>query len=117
MNLRFEHHSKPLLPMSGFVLRVFGYVGIALGIVLVFLAIGIFGYRFAVGLPWLDATLNAAMILSGMGPVDAITTQAGKVFASVYAIAAGLVFAITTGIIISPILHRVFHRLHIKSDD
>lgn len=89
MNLRSEHHSKPLLSMSGFVLRVLGYVSIAFGIVLVFLGIGVLGYHHVVGLPWLDATLNAAMILSGMGPIDSITTEGGKIFASVYAIAAG----------------------------
>lgn len=110
----FEHHSQPLLPVRGFLFRVLVYIGYALSIVLVFLLLGTLGYRFLVGLPWLDAMLNASMILSGMGPVDAITTDAGKWFASIYALLSGVVFAVTTGIIISPILHRVLHRLHLK---
>ena len=116
MSIRFEHRSKPLLSMRGFIVRVFAYIGIALIVILVFLFIGVLGYHYFVHLPWLDAVLNAAMILSGMGPVDPINTESGKVFASIYAIAAGLVFAITTGIVISPILHRVLHRLHLESD-
>ncbi len=110
----FEHHSQPLIPVHGFLLRVLTYVGYALVIVLLFLGVGTLGYHFFVGLDWLDAVLNASMILSGMGPVDAITTEGGKVFASVYALLSGVVFAITTGIIISPLLHRVLHRVHLK---
>ena len=85
------------------MLRVLTYVGYALGIVMVFLGLGTLGYHFFVGLAWLDAVLNASMILSGMGPVDPVSTEAGKVFASIYALLSGVVFAITTGIIISPI--------------
>ena len=114
--MRFEHHSQPLMPVRGFVLRVLIYVGYALGVVLLFLGLGTLGYHFIVGLPMLDAVLNAAMILSGMGPVDAITSEAGKVFASVYALLSGIVFAVTTGIVISPILHRVLHRLQLKNE-
>lgn len=110
----FEHHSQPLLPARGFLFRVLVYIGYALGLVLFFLSLGTLGYHFVVGLPWLDAVLNASMILSGMGPVDPITTEGGKVFASIYALLSGVVFAVTTGIIISPILHRVLHRLHLK---
>lgn len=110
----FEHHSQPLMPVHGFLFRVLAYIGYALGVVLLFLGVGTLGYHFFVGLPWLDAVLNASMILSGMGPVDPITTEGGKVFASVYALLSGVVFAVTTGIIISPILHRVLHRLHLQ---
>lgn len=100
--------------MRGFLFRLLAYIGYALGIVLAFLLVGILGYHFLVGLPWLDAMLNAAMILSGMGAIDPITTVAGKWFASIYALVSGVVFAVTTGIIISPILHRVLHHLHLK---
>lgn len=110
----FEHHSQPLLPVSGFLLRVLVYICYALGVVLLFLTLGTIGYHFFVGLPWLDAVLNASMILSGMGPVDPITTEGGKLFATIYALLSGVVFAVTTGIIISPILHRVLHRLHLE---
>lgn len=110
----FEHHSQPLLHMRGFLLRVLTFIGYALGIIVAFLVLGILGYHFFVGLGWLDAFLNAAMILSGMGPIDPINSEAGKWFASFYALLSGLVFAVTTGIIISPIIHRVLHRLHLK---
>jgi hypothetical protein len=90
---------------------------LALGILLLFLIFGAVGYHAFVQLSWLDATLNAAMILSGMGPVDTITTPAGKTFATVYALISGLVFALTTGVIISPIVHRVFHSMHVKDEN
>jgi FtsH-binding integral membrane protein len=112
--MKFEHRTQKLLPFNRFLLRVLEALGIALGLTLAFLVVGTFGYRYLVGLEWLDAVLNAAMILSGMGPVDEISTESGKVFASAYAIMSGFVFAISTGIIISPILHRVFHRLHLE---
>lgn len=111
-----EHHGQPLLPLHGFVLRVLTYVSYALSIIAVFLGLGVLGYHFIVGLSWLDAVLNASMIISGMGPVDAINSDAGKVFASLYAILSGVVFAIVTGIVISPIVHRVMHRLHLQRD-
>ena len=112
--MSFEHHSQPLLHMQGFLVRVLTFIGYALLIIIAALAVGILGYHFFVGLAWLDAFLNAAMILSGMGPVDPINADSGKWFASLYALLSGLVFAITTGIIISPIIHRVMHRLHLE---
>jgi hypothetical protein len=113
----FEHHTQPLLHMRGFLLRVITFIGLALLIMLGFLSLGILGYHYLVGLGWLDALLNASMILSGMGPVDSIPTDQGKWFASIYALLSGLVFAVTTGIIISPIIHRVLHQLHLKDRD
>lgn len=115
--LRYENKSEPLLPRWLFLLRLGRHVLLALGILLLFLVIGALGYHYFVNLPWLDATLNASMILSGMGPVDPISNSLGKEFATVYALLSGLVFALTTGIIISPIVHRVFHSLHFKEDD
>lgn len=112
--MRFEHHSEPLLHMQGFLLRLLIFIGYALGLIAISLTFGILGYHYLVGLGWLDAFLNASMILSGMGPVDAIVTESGKWFASLYALLSGLVFAVTTGIIISPIIHRVMHRLHLE---
>ena len=114
--MQFEHHSQPLLHTRGFVLRVLTYIGYALLIIVGALGVGILGYHFFVGLGWLDAFLNAAMILSGMGPVDAIAADGGKWFASFYALLSGLVFAVTTGIIIAPIIHRVMHRLHLEKE-
>jgi hypothetical protein len=115
--LHYEHHSQPLLSCGLFLIRVGRHVLFALGILLLFLAIGAVGYHIFVKLPWLDAVLNASMILSGMGPVDTITSSGGKTFATLYALISGLVFALTTGIIISPIVHRVFHSMHVKDAD
>ncbi|MCL5428964.1 MAG: hypothetical protein M1347_04055 [Chloroflexi bacterium] len=114
--MTFEHHSQPLLHTRGFLLRVLIYLGYATLVVIGFLILGLLGYHFFVGLAWLDAFLNAAMILSGMGPVDPVNSEAGKWFASFYALLSGLVFAVTTGIIISPIIHRVMHRLHLEKN-
>lgn len=115
--LRYEHHSQPLLPRGLFLLRVGRHILLALALLILFLLLGTIGYHYFVGLPWLDATLNASMILSGMGPVNTVTTAGGKTFATVYALISGLVFALTTGIIISPIVHRVFHSMHVKEED
>jgi len=112
--MSFEHHSQPLLHMPGFLIRVLTFIGYAVLLIIAALSLGILGYHFLVGLAWLDAFLNASMILSGMGPVDPIITASGKWFASFYALLSGLVFAVTTGIVISPIIHRVMHRLHLE---
>ncbi len=76
------------------------------------LGIGMLGYLAFEGLPWLDAFLNAAMLLGGMGPVDLPKTSGGKLFAGLYALYAGLVFIATAALVLSPVLHRVLHRFH-----
>ena len=78
------------------------------------LGIGVLGYHFTAGLNWVDALLNAAMILTGMGPVDVLPTPGAKVFASAYALFSGVVFHLRTGILPSPIFHRVLHRFHLE---
>jgi hypothetical protein len=80
------------------------------------LAIGMVGYRSLEHLSWTSAFLNAAMLLGGMGPVDPPQTEAGKLFAGIYALYAGLIFVVTTAILFTPILHRMMHRLHWDDD-
>ena len=80
--------------------------------VIVSLAIGMAGYEYFENLDWRDAFLNAAMLLGGMGPVEAPKTPGGKIFAGVYALYAGLVFLIFAGVLLVPVLHRVLHRFH-----
>jgi hypothetical protein len=70
------------------------------------------GYHMLEQLPWIDAFLNAAMLLGGMGPVNAPVSAAGKLFAGCYALYAGLVFIITAGLMFTPVLHRLMHRFH-----
>lgn len=111
---RYERKGEPLLPLRQFARRLLNHFVVAAIIVAGALLIGILGYRFAVGLGWLDSLLNASMILGGMGPVDAVRTTGGKLFASFYALFSGVVFITTAGIMIAPIAHRLLHRLHLE---
>ena len=81
------------------------------------LAIGICGYHWTASLTWLDALLNASMILGGMGPVDRLENASAKVFASVYAIFSGLMFISVMGVILAPVLHRIMHKFHLDEGD
>lgn len=80
------------------------------------LAIGILGYHYTAGIPWIDALHNAAMILSGMGPVVEIKTTGGKLFSSFYALFSGVVFITNIGILLAPAAHRIFRRWHLGDD-
>lgn len=113
----YEHRSQPLLSRRLFALRLLSHSAIAASLLAVSLALGVLGYHFLVGLAWLDSLLNASMILGGMGPVDAISTPLGKVFASVYALFAGIVFLATSAILVVPVAHRILHRLHVEGAD
>lgn len=91
--------------------------GLALALVVLALLLGAAGYHVFEGMSWLDATLNAAMILTGMGPVDHVKTTGGKVFAIAYALFSGVVFLSSVALILAPIGHRVLHHFHIESED
>ena len=110
----FEHRHEPLLPRDAFLKRLALYIGIAFIIVFCSLAIGIIGYHVFGGFSWLDALVNAAMILGGMGPVNELHTQAGKLFASFYALFSGLMFLVVIGVIFAPIIHRFLHHFHLE---
>lgn len=112
----FEHRRQPLLSRAAFIRRLAIYASIALGMVLFSLAIGIIGYHVFAGFSWIDATVNAAMILGGMGPVNELTTDAGKLFAAAYALFSGIVFLLSFAVILAPILHRFMHRFHLEID-
>jgi hypothetical protein len=81
------------------------------------LGLGILGYHFIAGFTWVDSLLNASMILTGMGPVGTLNTNAAKLFASAYALFSGVVFITATGILLTPIFHRVLHRFHLEERD
>lgn len=104
-----------LMPRKQFLSRVRSHSLVAGAILLANLSLGILGYHFLESLNWLDAFVNAAMILSGMGPLDPITTSAGKLFIGIYAIFSGVVFLTTVGYFLAPIVHRILHRLHLES--
>ncbi|MDF2997872.1 MAG: hypothetical protein K0R27_3509 [Xanthobacteraceae bacterium] len=113
----FEHIRQPLATRRVFIARMAKSVGIWLGIMLFGLAVGIAGYALTEGMGVVDAYLNAAMILSGMGPVSELHTTAGKLFAGSYAIFSGLVIVLATGVVLAPIIHHVLHVFHVDTDD
>ena len=110
----YEHRKQKLAPMSTFYQRVLKNLLIAFSIMGVCLLIGIFGYHYTAQIAWLDSLHNASMILSGMGPVVEINTVEGKWFSSFYALFSGVVFITNIGVILAPVLHRLYHRLHLE---
>jgi len=90
-----------------------GHLGIATALVAFSLLMGMIGYVYFESLSWTDAFLNAAMLLGGMGPVNAPMTEGGKLFAGWYALYAGLIFLIVAGVLGAPVVHRVLHRFHL----
>ncbi len=114
----FERRHEALAPMHVFRARMLRSGAVAAGTITVSLAIGVLGYRVFGGLSsWVDCLYNAAMILGGMGPVAELRTDAGKVFASAYALYSGVVLLASVGVLLSPALHRVLHRFHIETDE
>lgn len=113
----YEHHKQPLARQSVFAKRL-AWNGLIGAILLFFsLGIGVLGYHFIENLTWVDALLNASMILGGMGPVNPLQTTAGKIFASLYALYSGVVLLAAVGILATPIFHRFMHRFHLAEDD
>ncbi|MBI1798477.1 MAG: hypothetical protein HYR73_02195 [Candidatus Eisenbacteria bacterium] len=112
----FEHRTEPLLPWREFVKRLLKSAALGFVMVTVCLAIGILGYHVLGRLAWLDAMVNASMILGGMGPVDPIATTSGKVFESVYALFSGVAFITSIGVFLAPAVHRLLHALHLEVD-
>jgi len=112
----YERRNEELLPRPLFARRVLKHASFATAIIAGSLGIGIIGYHYLGRLAWIDAFLNASMILGGMGPVDSLETPAAKLFAGSYALFAGLVFIGITGIIFAPFLHRLMHHFHIEDE-
>jgi uncharacterized protein involved in cysteine biosynthesis len=108
----YEHRKQKLLTPRQFARRVFGHLVVAGLAVVIALGIGVVGYHLLAGLAWVDALLNAAMILGGMGPIDPLPNDASKVFAALYALFSGLLFIAILGVILAPFLHRLAHRMH-----
>jgi hypothetical protein len=113
----FEHRKEPLLSRRAFLLRMARFAAVALALILGALVIGVLGYHYLERMPWIDALLNASMILGGMGPVDALHTPAGKVFASCYALLSGLLILAAAGVLFAPVFHRFLHRFHLDLDE
>jgi hypothetical protein len=112
----FEHHTKPLLPRKVYYWRVVRHAGLGFSVIVVALGIGMTGYHVFENLPWIDAFVNAAMILSGMGPVNTLQTDGGKIFAGCYALFSGLALIAILGIIFAPVVHRALHKFHLEDE-
>jgi hypothetical protein len=112
-----EHHKKPLLTRKQFIRRQVRYAGFAAMILLFSVGFGTAGYHLFGGLQWIDAFLNASMILAGMGPVDHLETSAGKLFAAFYALFSGISFITFAGVLFAPVYHRFLHKLHLDIEE
>jgi len=110
----YEHKSEPLLPLRQFARRLLVHAAAGLLVIALSLGLGVLGYHHFEHFSWIDSLLNASMILGGMGPVSALQTAAGKIFASCYALFSGVIFLVVVGVMIAPVAHRVLHRLHLE---
>ena len=109
----FETKHETLLPKSRFYARLAACLGVTVLIIAGSLLIGSVGYHWFGELPWIDALLNASMILTGMGPVDPMKTTGGKLFASFYALYSGIAFLTMVAVLAAPLLHRLLHMFHL----
>ena len=112
----FEHRTSPLLSRQKFYRRVGQSVGFGALIIGGSLVVGMAGYHVFEHMSWLDSFANASMILSGMGPLSPVQTNAGKLFAGCYALFSGLTFLTSIGVVFAPVFHRFLHEFHLESD-
>jgi hypothetical protein len=108
----YESRTQPPLPRGRFLRRLLMHAAVVLALLLLSLAVGMAGYAYFENLPLLDGFLNSAMLLGGMGPVNAPVTPGGKLFAGLYALYAGLVFIVSAALILTPVVHRTLHVFH-----
>ena len=113
----YEHRTEPLLSRRAFAARLARHGSISLALIAGSLLLGAAGYHVTEGLSWLDAVLNAAMILTGMGPVTPLRHVSGKVFATFYALYSGVAFLAIAGLLVAPVAHRLLHRLHLEEGE
>jgi hypothetical protein len=113
----FEAKHHPVLSRKEFAKRMARSFGTATGLILISLILGVCGYHFLEDLAWIDAFVNASMILGGMGPVDPVKTTGGKLFAGCYALYSGLIVIMAAGVLFAPVLHRMLHKFHAEADE
>ena len=112
----YEHRKQALLPRREFFRRLRRSVAVGSLLIVFSLGIGMVGYHELAGLTWIDAFLDAAMILSGMGPLSPLPDATAKIFAGCYAIYCGIALIATMGIIFAPVIHRALHKFHLEDD-
>lgn len=110
-----ENQPVTIHTTRGFLTKMMRHVVIGLLLFVVSLGIGMAGYHHFEGMHWVDAYVNAAMILSGMGPVEPLHSVNGKIFAGSYAIFSGVIFLVGMAIIWAPVFHRFFHKIHLEA--
>ena len=115
--LDFEHRRQPVAAHHRFVQRFARNVAFSMALVAASLVLGMACYHYFEGMGAVDSFLNAAMILSGMGPATVLRTDGGKIFAGIYALYSGLLIITITGFILAPVAHRVLHRFHVDLED
>lgn len=108
----FESRNEHLLPRPLYLKRLWRGTGLIATMLAVSLTIGILGYHMTEHMGWIDSLLNASMILGGMGPVDVLHSNSGKIFASAYAIFSGMFLIAAAGILLAPVFHRILHSFH-----
>src|ERR1017187_8642323 len=112
----FSQPTKPLLPRNDFFRRLVHHAVLGIIVIIVSLGLGMIGYHAFEKKPWVDAFVNAAMILSGMGPVATLQTDAGKIFAGCYALFSGIALITILRIIFAPVVHRFLHKFHLEDE-
>ena len=112
--MSFEHHKQPIISRREFARRMGRFALYALLVLVISLLLGILGYHYIGRLHWVDSLLNASMILGGMGPVDEMTSNASKIFSSLYALYSGVAFLSISAVLVAPVLHRFLHKLHME---
>lgn len=113
----FEHRSKPLITRKAYYSRQLRFLLYALILLSCSLGIGMIGYKWCTGMPWIDAFLNASMILTGMGPIAVMESPGAKFFAGTYALFSGVIFLSTVAVMFAPLVHRLLHLMHIDEAD
>lgn len=112
-----ESRQHPLAPRHVFAWRLLKFLSGAFILSGFALGLGVLGYHYVAGFTWVDSLLNASMILAGMGPLGMLPNDGAKLFASGYALFSGLVFITVTGIVLTPVAHRVLHHFHLDGED
>ena len=115
--MAFEHSRQPLAPPRIYALRQLRFAFAALMVVSGSLGVGVWGYMHFAHLSLVDAFLNASMILGGMGPVDQLPDNGAKWFAAFYALYSGVALLTTVAVMLTPLVHRVLHTLHLDADE
>jgi hypothetical protein len=115
MPRRLETRFRPLAPRDVYLRRVVVSLGLGVALIAISLAVGMAGYHGFEQITWLDAFLNASMILSGMGPLLSPHSVGGKLFAGFYALYSGLAVILIAGVMFAPVVHRFLHRFHVEA--